>query len=41
MLHFRMYKNDQIVNPKNNSGNALKNVQWSLKARKNVPFFIK
>ena len=27
MLHFRMYKNDQIVNPKNNFGNALKNVQ--------------
>ena len=27
MLHFRMYKNDQVVNPKNNFGNALKNVQ--------------
>lgn len=27
MLHFRMYKNGQVINPKDNFGNALKNVQ--------------
>ena len=27
MLHFRMYKNEQVINPKNNFGTALKNVQ--------------
>ena len=27
MLHFRMYKEGQVINPKDNFGNALKNVQ--------------